>query len=288
MRNVYIKSPLNYTGGKHKLLPQLLPLILPPPPSDKINTFVDLFTGGGNVVANIQAEKRIANDIDSNVIEIYKAFQQHSSEDVIQYIVSKINEYKLSMDNQNGYNTFRDDYNRAKVRNPFDLFVLICYSFNHQIRFNSKGEFNMPFGKNRSQYNKTIEQNLINFHKAIKDVIFTNNSFIDLKIDKLSCNDYVYCDPPYLITCASYNERDGWNEEKELKLLNLLDTLNDRNIYFGLSNVFENKGNRNEMLIDWCNNRGYTVNHLNNTYNNCSYHAKNKNLLTDEVFITNY
>ena len=66
-------------------------------------------------------------------------------------------------------------YNKSTEKDPIDLFILICYSFNHQIRFNSKGEYNMPFGKNRSQFNKTIEQNLINFHKTIKDVIFTIN-----------------------------------------------------------------------------------------------------------------
>ena len=40
MKNNYVKSPLNYTGGKHKLLPQILPLF-----PEEINTFVDLFTG---------------------------------------------------------------------------------------------------------------------------------------------------------------------------------------------------------------------------------------------------
>lgn len=40
MKNIYIKSPLNYTGGKYKLLPQIIPML----PSN-INTFVDLFGG---------------------------------------------------------------------------------------------------------------------------------------------------------------------------------------------------------------------------------------------------
>lgn len=37
----YVKSPLNYTGGKYKLLPQLLELF-----PKQVNTFVDLFAGG--------------------------------------------------------------------------------------------------------------------------------------------------------------------------------------------------------------------------------------------------
>ena len=63
MKNSYIKSPLNYTGGKHKLLPQILPLF-----PTEINTFVDLFTGGGNIAVNVNANKIIA-------IAIKRAFE---------------------------------------------------------------------------------------------------------------------------------------------------------------------------------------------------------------------
>lgn len=285
--NDFVKSPLNYTGGKHKLLPQLVPLISPPPPHlGNINTFVDLFTGGGNVVANVKANKRIANDVNVPLIELFEKFQSLNIEELLNYINNTISEWKLSMTNQEAYNLFREKYNQSEYKNSLDLFILICYSFNHQIRFNSKGEFNMPFGKNRCQYNSNIEKNLINFHKAIKDIIFTTNSFEKLKTDLLTENDYVYYDPPYLITCASYNERDGWTETDERNLLLLLDNLNKRNIRFGLSNVLTNKGKRNEILAEWC--KKYNVHHLNNTYNNCSYHAKDKTSITEEVFITNY
>ncbi|MGN1340510.1 MAG: DNA adenine methylase, partial [Oscillospiraceae bacterium] len=53
----YIKSPLNYTGGKHKLLPQIIPLF-----PEGIRTFVDLFGGGRNVTVNVKAERTIYND----------------------------------------------------------------------------------------------------------------------------------------------------------------------------------------------------------------------------------
>ena len=59
--NKLIKSPLNYTGGKYKLLPQLLPIILPLPHKNEINTFVDLFTGGGNV--QMRSSLRIINQL---------------------------------------------------------------------------------------------------------------------------------------------------------------------------------------------------------------------------------
>jgi DNA adenine methylase len=89
-----------------------------------------------------------------------------------------------------------------------DLFVLTCYSFNHQIRFNSKHEFNTPFGKERSSFNDSIERNLILFCNALhkKNIILSTGDFREFDFSRLSKGDVVYCDPPYLITTGSYND----------------------------------------------------------------------------------
>ena len=287
--NTYIKSPMNYTGGKYKLLPQILPLF----PSE-IDTFVDLFTGGGNIAVNINnANRIIANDFETRIIEIYKTFQKYEIDELIETIELAIQRFGLTKENADSFNNFRTYYNKHiedgySFIMPVMLYVLICYSFNHQFRFNSKGEFNMPFGKNRSQWNNTMKKNLINFHKAIteKNIIFTNKDFTELKLDKLKPNDFVYCDPPYLITCATYNEKDGWNEQRERDLLNLLDNLNSRSVKFALSNVLFSKGKTNDILIEWS--KKYNVHHLDYTYQNCNYHTKDKESKPDEVLITNY
>lgn len=286
--NTYIKSPMNYTGGKYKLLPQILPLF-----PTEINTFVDLFTGGGNIAVNVNANKIIANDFEPHIIDIYKTFQKYEIEELIKTIELAIQRFGLTIENADNFNNFRTYYNKHiedgySFIMPIMLYVLICYSFNHQFRFNSKGEFNMPFGKNRSQWNDTMKKNLINFHKAIKDknIIFTNKDFNELKIDKLSSNDFVYCDPPYLITCATYNEQDGWNETCEKNLLELLDKLNSQSVKFALSNVLFSKGKTNDILLEWS--KKYNVHHLDYTYQNCNYHTKDKESKPDEVLITNY
>ncbi len=288
MKNSYIKSPMNYTGGKYKLLPQILPLF-----PTEINTFVDLFTGGGNIAVNVNANKIIANDFEPHIIKIYKTFQKYEIEELITTIELAIQRFGLTIENADNFNKFRAYYNKHiedgySFIMPILLYVLICYSFNHQFRFNSKGEFNMPFGKNRSQWNDNMKKNLINFHKAIteKKIIFTNKDFKELKIDKLSCNDFVYCDPPYLITCATYNEKDGWNEQCETDLLNLLDSLNSKSVKFALSNVLFSKGKTNDLLIEWS--KKYNVHHLDYTYQNCNYHTKDKSSKPDEVLITNF
>ena len=291
----YVKSPMNYTGGKYKLLHQIEPLF----PED-INLFVDLFTGGGNIAVNVKANKIVANDCEENIIGIYQTFQKYDNVDeLIGQIEEIIKTYGLTIDNMEAYNKFRNDYNSLKASqgnySPLSsyninilLYVLICYSFNHQYRFNSKGEFNMPFGKERSQWNENMKNNLINFHRRIKekDIVFLNKDFRQLKVDKLGINDFVYCDPPYLITCATYNEKDGWNQECEEDLLNLLDELNTKKIKFALSNVLYSKGKTNDLLIEWS--KKYTVHHLDYTYQNCNYHTKDKTNKSDEVLITNY
>ena len=282
----FIKSPLNYTGGKYKLLPVIKPLF---PKDETIANFIDLFAGGANIAVNVNAKRIIANDYDASVIGIFEEMQTKTFEEVLEWVTTRIKQYSLSMENKDGYDKFRSYYNSSEEKYPLDLFVLICYSFNHQIRFNKKGEFNMPFGKDRSQFNKSIENNLRDFCEALhtKNIVLTHKDFSDIKLDKLTTDDFVYCDPPYLITCASYNEQDGWNETNERKLLDLLDKLNERGIRFALSNVLTNKGNTNEILKEWS--EKYNVHHLSYTYSNCSYHAKDRNKeTTDEVLITNY
>lgn len=277
------KSPMNYTGGKHKLLPQLVPLF-----PKNIRTFVDLFCGGCDITINVAAKKIIANDLNNNVVDFYNEIKDMSIEQILAHIDEAVNKYNLTIDNAEGYNAFRDYYNHSG-KDPLDLFILICYSFNHQIRFNKSGDYNMPFGKNRSYFNDNIKKNLIEFHKAIttNNVVFTNYSFRDIKVDKLGPEDFVYCDPPYLITCATYNEQGGWGESEERDLYALLDRLNQSGVKFGLSNVMMNKGKTNDILIQWA--EKYNVHHLNMTYSNCNYHALDKNVKgTDEVFVTNY
>ena len=199
-----------------------------------------------------------------------------------------VNTYGLSKTNAEGYLKLREDYNNGN-KSWLTFYSLICHSFNNQIRFNSKGDYNMPFGKDRSSFNPTLQQKFIDFVDSLKNINikFVNRDFRNLPFEKLDNSDFVYADPPYLITCASYNENGGWNEELEKELLILLDKLNDNNVKFALSNVLEDKGKENKILKEWS--KKYEIHYLNNTYSNCNYQVKNKsNTSTVEVLITNY
>ena len=302
-----IPSPLNYTGGKYKLLPQILPLF----PND-INTFVDLFCGGCNVGLNITAQQVIFNDTNERLLNLYSTFKHNSKETTLETVKELIDKYNLSNSKEYGYDYYncqssdglgefnkagfmrlRQDYNN-RIENDFYrnimLYILIVYSFNNQIRFNGKGEFNLPVGKR--DFNSKMEQKLLQFINYIKsnNYIFTCKDFRELNLSELNEQSFIYADPPYLITCATYNEQNGWNPQCEKDLLILLDRADKKGIRFALSNVLRSKGRENNILFNWIstNSNRYKVTYLNYNYANSSYHTKDKSKETDEVLITNY
>lgn len=283
----YICSPMNYIGGKYKLLPQILPLF-----PKNIQTFVDLFCGGCNVGINTNAKKVVFNDNLSYLIDLYKSFNILNSNEVISYVESRIRQYNLSQTNDAGYKELRRVYN--KDRNPLDLFVLVAYSFNHQIRFNNSHEFNNPFGRERSSFNPKMKENLSAFINALqnKTSVFVCSNFDAFDFSSYTDKDFVYCDPPYLITTGTYNDGKrgftGWDNNEEVKLLDILSKLNDKNIRFGLSNVLSHKGKINEILLHWTSRNNFYVTHLNKNYSNSNYHSSKSTQTTDEVLITNY
>ena len=301
-----IQSPLNYTGGKFKLLPQILPLF-----PTNIDIFVDLFCGGANVGVNVKSNKTILNDTNDNLTLLFSMFKNLGN-DFLPLIDEIIEKYQLSQSSKYGYDYYncdsntglapynkdkflklRDDFNNSKDIGYYHyamLYTLILYSFNNQIRFNSNGHFNLPVGKR--DYNEKMKQKLQKFIDRLKekDYKFSNQDFRDFDISTLNSNSFVYADPPYLITCATYNEQGGWNETDEHDLLDFLNNLHKKNIKFALSNVLRSKGKENSILIDWTqrNSDRYKVINLNYSYNNSNYQTKNKNEITEEVLIINY
>jgi DNA adenine methylase Dam len=282
----YIKSPLNYTGGKFKLLSQIIPLF-----PKKIDMFLDLFGGGFNVGVNVNAKMIYYNDINLSLVKILKTFAEKSTTETINEIENYIKKYQLSKTNKEGFVNCRKDYNNSINKDYLHLYTLICYAFNYQIRFNSKGEYNMPFGKDRSSFNPSLQQNLINFCEALhsKNCFFTNNDFreyTNLKVDKNLDNDKVliYCDPPYLNSVATYNENNNWTEKEERDLFDMLNSYTENGIKWALSNDIS----FNPNIKDFAVNHGYTIHYLTNSYNNCNYHKKDKKRKNIEVLITNY
>jgi len=277
----YTKSPLNYMGGKYKLLPQIIPLF----PKD-INKFVDLFGGGFNVGINVDCEEVIYNDTLLELSDLFEHLYRLELEDILNQIDEVISTYN-NLETHEDYYSLRTDYNRHKSWSK--LFVLMSYSFNYLIRFNRQGEYNIPSGVGKCSFSKRAKSKLLDFKENISNKIihFSSLDFRAFDINQLSSHDFVYIDPPYLISEATYNR--GWTEKEETALLEFLDELNRRNIRFALSNVMEHKGLVNDKLLEWS--KDYHVTYLNINYYDSFYSNKNrktKNHATVEVLITNY
>lgn len=300
-----IPSALNYTGGKYKLLPQILPLF--PKDADKV---VDLFCGGCNVGININCNKVQFNDSNKYLIGLLDTFRRLPKDKIFEWLYVTIEKYDLSLVskkgyeyygcesskglgsyNKVGYNKLRSDFN-SKITQDDEyflmLYLLIVYSFNNQLRFNKKGEFNLPVGKR--DFNAKMQKKLDGFLDRIKsgDYVFTNDDFRNIKLDDYTDKSFFYADPPYLITCATYNEQDGWTEKDEYDLLSYLEQIDKKGIRFALSNVIESKGKTNEILTAWLNkHKSFRTIMLDYEYSNSNYHTKREGV-TKEVLVVNY
>lgn len=282
MSENYIKSPFNYIGNKHRLLDQILPLF-----PQNIDAFYDVFCGGLDVSVNVKADRKIANDINYFVIEILQMFKKTDSKELLRNIDNVISEFNLSKENKESYYEFREYYNKNK--DPLLLYVLMCYSFNYQFRFNSKQDYNNPAGTNRSSFNKNMKNRLTPFRDKLFNIEFSDKNFKEFDFSKINDSDFVYCDPPYRSSVGSYNDGKGgfggWTLDDDLALFEILDELNGRKIKFALSNVFSNNGLVNKELQEWSGK--YKVHLLKINYSNSNYH-RNKLGETKEVLITNY
>lgn len=290
-----IKNPISYPGNKNKLASQIIQLL----PIENIDTIVEPFCGSAVISSNTKYKNIILNDNNKFILKILEYQKNNSFEQIVKDVELIINQYGLtysrikprgtyveykheglSVYNKEGFNKLKKDFN-----NNFDvkkLFVLLIYGFNHYLRFNSNGEFNVPVGK--VDFSRSFYEELKKFENVFNtlNIKLCNYDFLNYELYSYD-NAIYYFDPPYLITTAPYNT--SWNESKEKQLLKLLDDLNEKGKKFALSNVILSNGKENKILIDWA--RKYNIHYLKRQYRNASYQKKN---ITDtiEVLVTNY
>lgn len=305
IRPAYTASPLNYTGGKLRLLPQLLPLL----PHD-VDTFVDLFCGGCNVGINVRATHHIYNDTNTRLASLLRFFQHSEPQGLLQTVKERIAHYELSDTEAHGYATYhcnsadglaaynrqpfmqlRADYNAlpdSHPDKPLLLYMLIVFGFNNQLRFNADGEYNLPVGKR--DFNIVMQCKLCRFIEALQaqEARIISCDFEQLDLTTLTPKSLVYLDPPYLITTATYNEGGGWTLRDEQRLLRFITRLDNAGIRFALSNVLTHKRRHNEALMAWLNDNPHIAAlPLDMSYANASYHATERDSHSAEVLVTN-
>ena len=295
------RSPLFYVGDKYKLYPKIRKYF-----PKTINRFIEPFTGGGSVFLNVNANEYLLNDIDTNVINIHRFLieQSENPKAFFDSVFEVIQEYNLSHSyikdivpqelkdewiktyyakfNKQGFDKLKNDYNSSNEKSILHLYLLLIFGFNRMLRFNSKGEYNLPVGN--VDFNKNTEVALNDYFRLTKqkNIQFHNLDFLDFfkQID-FQVDDFVYLDPPYLITFSEYNKL--WNEETERRLLDFLEWLDTQNVKFAVSNVSHYKGKVNQQFSEW----SIQHNSFDIKSNYISYHDNSKKEFK-EVLITNY
>lgn len=295
------RSPLFYVGDKYKLMKQLENLF-----PKEINNFYEPFVGGGTVFLNIEAKKYFLNDIDKHLINIQKLLIASSKnpEKFFKDAEKIIHKYKLSHSykkdivpdslkkefkktyyarfNKEGYDKLRLCVNNYQKNDPLILYILLIYGFNRMLRFNGGGKFNLPVGN--VDFNKNVVNALNGYFDFVHDkkIAITSKDFKKFFSDKkYSKNDFVYLDPPYLISASEYNKL--WSQKSEADLLKMIDTLDKKGVKFALSNVTHYNGSKNDLLLEWM--KKYKIHKIESNYIN--YHNNGKKIIK-EVLITNY
>lgn len=301
MNNKIKRSPLFYVGDKYKLMKQLVNLF-----PKEINTFYEPFVGGGTVFLNIEAKKYFLNDIDKHLINIHKLLiaSSKNSKKFFEEAEKIIHKYKLSHSykkdvvpnslkkefkktyyarfNKKGYDKLRTCVNNFQKNDPLILYILLIFGFNRMLRFNGGGKFNLPVGN--VDFNKNVVNALNGYFDFVHDkkISITSKDFKKFFSDKKYLkNDFVYLDPPYLISASEYNKL--WNQELEADLLKMIDALDKKGVKFALSNVTHYNGSKNDLLLEWM--KKYKVHKIESNYIN--YHNNGKKIIK-EVLITNY
>lgn len=301
MHNKIKRSPLFYVGDKYKLMKQLAGLF-----PQEIGNFYEPFVGGGTVFLNIKANKYYLNDNDDNLINIHRFLISSANNRALFFknVEKIIKKYKLSRSykediipvslkkewkktyfakfNKVGYEKLKVCVNKHIKNDPLILYILLIYGFNRMLRFNGGGKFNLPVGN--VDFNKNVVNALNGYFDSVQDkkMILSSNDFRAYFANrKYFNNDFVYLDPPYLITASEYNKR--WDQKAETDLLKIIDELHKKGVKFALSNVTHYNGSKNSLLIDWM--KKYKTHIIESNY--ISYHNNGKKQIK-EVLITNY
>lgn len=295
------RSPLFYVGDKYKILPKIKPLF----PED-IGRFIEPFLGGGSVFMNVEAREYLLNDVDDNIYKLHVFLHEYSGEVDLFFrkCVKVIKKYGLTRSfledivpqemktkwkktyyaryNKKGFNNLRAHYNESPEKEPLELYLLLIYGFNRMIRFNARGHYNVPVGN--VDFNSNVVDALKDYFQCVreKNIKMYHMDYKDFLLQiKFREKDFLYLDPPYLISASEYNKL--WGEEEEKELVVLLDRLANKGVRFAISNLVLHKGKRNYIFGRWM--KKYNVYSIKSNY--ISYHD-NSQKKSEEVLVTNY
>ena len=237
-------------GIKTKLVPWINDIILRSGIDVAKANWIEPFFGTGVVGLNtIVGGQRIVGDTNPHIINFYNGIQNGTITpfNMREYLTREGK--LLSEADEDGYAHFRTVKNRFNAEhNPFDFIFLSRAGFNGMMRFNRKGEWNIPFCKKPDRFAPAYITKICNqigeSTKVIRryDWHFNNQDFIET-IRQAQKGDLIYCDPPYFGRYVDYY--NGWTAQDEENLFN---ALSETPAKFILSTWHHNEFRSNDMI----------------------------------------
>jgi DNA adenine methylase len=196
------RPPLKWAGGKRWLIPHLASLY------EKFSDrrLVEPFVGGMAVALGLRPKQALLNDVNPHVINFYRHLK-----DGLKSTIEMINDREFFFVQRSRFNTLVRD-GRHDTHEAAELFFYLNRTaFNGLCRFNSKGEFNVPFGKYSSI---NYSRDFLGYQEVLSNWDFTCSDFEVLNIKK---DDFLYIDPPYDVEFTKYSKDDfSWKDQVRL------------------------------------------------------------------------
>ncbi len=270
MQNKLIAKPfLKWAGGKSQLLEQfnkLYPQVLK---MGKIKTYVEPFIGGGAVLFDILSNYSIENiyisDVNKDLVLTYRVIQSN-----VLALINKLSnlqdEYVGTDDDkkEDYYYAVRDSFNIGIMSTDYNdisdksldraaqLIFLNKTCFNGLFRVNSKGKYNVPWGKHK---NPTIcdAENLKAVNIALEHVRILNSDFEDM-FQYINEDTFVYFDPPYRPLPGSPSFKayamSDFNDNEQIRLANFYKSLSCEGVFLMLSNSDPKNSDAEDNFFD--------------------------------------
>lgn len=299
-QKILSKPFIKWAGGKGQLLSQLdehLPQIL----SEREFTYIEPFVGGGAMLFHMlqkypHIERVVINDINPYLTTAYRVVKDEPKELIERLSVLEHDYFALESEEAKkafflGVREIFNEEDLDAVDRTKYLMFLNRTCFNGLYRVNSRGKFNVPFGRN---LNPTIcnadtikaDSELLNR----VDVVILNGDF-EQTINYFNANglNFFYFDPPYrpLSTTSSFNSyaREEFNDAEQLRLRDYCRMLNDMGALWMLSNADCSAKNPEDLFFE----EAYRYFNIHRVYASRSINANpTKRGKLTELLVNNY
>lgn len=236
-KNPLVKPFLKWAGGKRQLLPEIKKYL---PKNIGKTTYFEPFLGGGALLFDLQPKTAIVNDSNKELINCYRVIKDKVEELIEILKIHKAKNSKEYYDYLRGIDRSKEYREYSDIQKAARIIYLNKTCYNGLFRVNSKGYFNVPFGryKNPNILDEAVLRG-INDYLNQKSVTFLNRDFAEA-VESAKKGDFIYFDPPYdpVSNTASFTGYDinGFNQNEQRRLKQVVDDLTEKGCYVMLSN----------------------------------------------------